>query len=1061
MPAVLGRQEGISESRGQERGGRTAQLRRLGMLLLNLLLRHDALLWLIGRLNGRFGFLRRVFVAYPVTQDYADAYTYCWVQRRCRWSPWLVGLYRQNGRVGLMTIISSVEEDFFHPGDPTYNRPHLEALLRRAEGLRQLLRAEQLSFAGILPGLFQARGLRTEGPELEVTVEAVIRAEAQLRAELGWPEETPLILLGGKGYVGRRLTERLAQRETYVVDLLPGRRVNHATWPRHLQGAAAIVINLTKKAVLSDYLGLFWKGLALLNEVYPEPSAEEIAFLSGIGVPVYHIVGVKARAWPRFPRGYNGGIPCCAAWNAPDMDVVIRRLTESGRDRNGGTLAPRPGEPRVHLGVPSEAPRPHLGCRPQTVNLILLAQAGVDGWHTGSSSGNGSTTPDAEATPPMPTNKKSGTPRTEEHHGSKTRLARPALEPVARRVHRVTSRLSTPSLNQGARWSSEPVTTEQTEGLKGDESLGRMFWSRIERSPSLPAQMVKRDGEWHTLTWAEVGEIVRELALGLLTVGRKPGDAVALLSQSRAEWVQADFAILSTGSITVPIYSTYPPEQIAYIVNDSEARTLIVEDAGQLSKVLEMWGKMDRLQQIVLMDGSAGQEPSVLTWDELRLRGRAEAERLKTALADQLNAIRPEDPATIVYTSGTTGSPKGVVQTHGNHMAALTASALATPVKPGDVHLLFLPLAHCFARLESFIGVHRGLITAFAEHLDKVADNLREVKPHFIFGVPRLFEKVYGKILANVEACPPLRRKIFSWALGVGREVSGREQEKKPIPRGLRLKRWVAHTLVFAKLHHALGGRLRFAVSGGAPLSQEIAEFFHAIGLCILEGYGLTETCPALTFNRLDHFKFGSVGQALPGVELRVAPDGEVLARGPNIATRGYLKKPEATAEAFDPDGWFHTGDIGHIDEEGFLFITDRKKDLIVTAGGMNIAPQHIENLLKDDPFFSQVLVYGDRRPYPVALIPVNQAELAIFAREHGIPFTDYAELTTHPKVVERVGRTIEETNAQLASYAKIKRFAVLPVDFSPESGELTPTLKLKRKVVAEKYQDVLESLYR
>ena len=319
---------------------------------------------------------------------------------------------------------------------------------------------------------------------------------------------------------------------------------------------------------------------------------------------------------------------------------------------------------------------------------------------------------------------------------------------------------------------------------------------------------------------------------------------------------------------------------------------------------------------------------------------------------------------------------------------------------------------------------------------------------------------MYARILAGVEAGSPLKKRIFHRALGVGRQVSQLQQAKKPIPGGLALKHRIAHKLVFSKLHHALGGRLRFANSGGAPLSREIAEFFHAAGILILEGYGLTESCPALTFNRADHFKFGSVGQALPGVDLKIAPDGEILARGPNIATKGYFKKPEATAEAFEPGGWFHTGDIGQIDPDGLLFITDRKKDLIVTAGGMNIAPQNIENLLKGDPFVSQVMVYGDRRPYPVALITVNPEELATFAREQGIPVTEPTSLVKHTKVVERVGRIIEEKNRQLQSYARIKKFAVLPADFSQEGGELTPTLKVKRKVVVEKYQSVIASLY-
>lgn len=594
-----------------------------------------------------------------------------------------------------------------------------------------------------------------------------------------------------------------------------------------------------------------------------------------------------------------------------------------------------------------------------------------------------------------------------------------------------------------------------------DDTLARMFWNRVEKGGDRPAQEFKRAGRWETLTWRQYGEVVRELALGLVAVGRKKGDAVALLSQSRAEWMQADFAILSAGCVTVPIYPTYTPEQIAYIVNDSESRTLIVEDPGQLAKALEVRGKMDRLEQIVVIQGYEGRESSVLTWDKLRQLGRENAEKLKSAVADRVGSVRSEDIASIVYTSGTTGPPKGVVQTHGNHMATMRALGQASEVSEADKDLLFLPLAHSFAQAEAYFGIFAGFTSAFAENLDKVGENLRETSPTFIASVPRVFEKVYGRILAGVEAGSPAKKKIFRWALGVGRQVSQLQQAKKPIPAGLRLKHRIAHKLVFSKLHAALGGRLRFANSGGAPLSKEIAEFFHAAGILILEGYGLTETCPALTINRFDHFKFGSVGKALPGVELKIAPDGEILGRGPNIATRGYFKKPEATAEVFEPDGWFHTGDIGQIDADGFLFITDRKKDLIVTAGGINIAPQNIENLLKTDPFVSQAMVYGDRRPYPVALITVNPEELAKFAKGQGILVTDYAQLTKHPKVLERVGRIMEEKNAQLQSYAKIKKFAVVPADFTQEGGELTPTLKVKRKVVAEKYRDVIESLYR
>ena len=596
-----------------------------------------------------------------------------------------------------------------------------------------------------------------------------------------------------------------------------------------------------------------------------------------------------------------------------------------------------------------------------------------------------------------------------------------------------------------------------------NDTLARMFWSRIERGGDQPAQQFKRGGAWVTLTVRELGEAVRELALGLIALGREQGDRVALLCASRPEWVQADFAIFSAGCATVPVYPSYPPDLVAYVVNDSEARTLIVEDAAQLAKALEARDRMPNLEQIVVIGGYEAPEPPkmVMTWQALRRLGRDSESAHKSTLADRVASTKAEDIATIVYTSGTTGPPKGVVQTHGNHIASLRASAEMTPVEPGWVHLLFLPLAHSFARLESFLGVAHGLTTAFAENLDKVGDNLKETRPHFICSVPRVFEKVYAKILAGVEAGSPVKKKIFHWAVSVGRDVSRHQQRGQPVPAGLEWKRKIAHKLVFSKLHAALGGRIVWAVSGGAPLSRDIAEFFHAAGILLLEGYGLTETCPALTFNRPVKYKFGSVGQALPGVELRIAADGEILAKGPNIATRGYFKQAQATAEVFEPDGWFHTGDIGTIDQDGFLFITDRKKDLIVTAGGMNIAPQNIENLLKADPFISQVMVYGDRRPYPVALITLNPEELQKFARDQGLLTTDPAVIVKHPKILERVGRTVEEKNTQLQSYAKIKKFSVLPADFTLDGGELTPTLKVKRKVVSQKYQAAIEELYR
>jgi len=595
-----------------------------------------------------------------------------------------------------------------------------------------------------------------------------------------------------------------------------------------------------------------------------------------------------------------------------------------------------------------------------------------------------------------------------------------------------------------------------------ETSLARMFWNRVEKSAPRPAQQLKQPKGWKTLTWREVGDAVREIASGLIALGRRPGEAIAILSTSRAEWVQADFAIFSVGGMTIPIYPSYPPDLIQYIVNDAGVKTLLVEDPTQLAKVLEVEAAMPGLEQIVIIHGYEGREPSprIFTWEALRRLGRDQADALKTELASRVEGIKTDDVATIVYTSGTTGPPKGVVQSHGNHLSALESAAQTNSIAEGEVHLLFLPLAHSFARLESFIGVHRGLCTAFAESIDKLRENLPETRPHFICSVPRVFEKVYAGAMARAEGGSPAKRKIFHWALGVGKEVSRLKQAKRPVPGALAFKYRLAEKLVFSKMQAALGGRLRFAVSGGAPLSREIAEFFHAAGILILEGYGLTETCPVLTNNREDDYKFGSVGKPLPRVEVKIAADGEILGRGGNIA-QGYFKKPEATREVFLDDGWFATGDIGRFDEDGFLFITDRKKDLIVTAGGMNIAPQNIENLLKGDPFISQVMVHGDRRPYPVALITLNPEELAKFAREQGIMASDPSVLVTHPKIVERVQRTVDHKNSELQSYAKIKKFAILPEDFTVENGALTPTLKVKRKVIGERHQAILDALYR
>ncbi len=595
----------------------------------------------------------------------------------------------------------------------------------------------------------------------------------------------------------------------------------------------------------------------------------------------------------------------------------------------------------------------------------------------------------------------------------------------------------------------------------GRDTLARMFWHRVRTSGPQPAQLTRQTGQWRPRTWAEVGEIVRELALGLLALGLRPGDRVGLLSRSRADWVQADFAILSAGAIPVPIYPTCTAAQITHIAGEVEARGLVVEDATQLVKVLEVRHTLPALEWIVVIEEYDGRDPAVITWEALRRTGRERAATLEGELGRRIASASPDDVATIVYTSGTTGPPKGVVQTHTNHLAALRAAAEATQAGPGDVHLLFLPLAHAFARLEGFMGPHLGLVTAFAESLERVPDDLREVRPHFLCAVPRFFEKAQARILAAVEAGTTVQRWAFALALRVGRAVSARRQAARPVPATLRLSHRIADRVVLRRLRQAFGGRLRFAVSGGAPLGRETAEFFHALGLLILEGYGLTETCPVLTFNRVDRFRFGSAGPPLSGVELRIAPDGEILARGPNVAGRGYYRNPAASAEAFEAGGWLRTGDVGYLDADGFLVITDRKKDIIVTSGGANIAPQNVERLLRADPLIGEAMVYGDRRPYPVALLVLNPDELVRLGRRHGLELTDPGEIAGHPVIRARMARLIEETNRELASYARIKRFALLPAPLTEAAGELTASLKIRRAVVAQKYRELLESLYR
>jgi long-chain acyl-CoA synthetase len=464
------------------------------------------------------------------------------------------------------------------------------------------------------------------------------------------------------------------------------------------------------------------------------------------------------------------------------------------------------------------------------------------------------------------------------------------------------------------------------------------------------------------------------------------------------------------------------------------------------------------IDHIILMDGQ-GDGPDVVTLGALRARGRDTLARREETLATRLAALGRDDLATIVYTSGTTGPPKGVMQTHGNHLASVEAVGAIDLAREGEVAFLFLPLAHSFARMLEYYGLWSGTVTAFASSVDVVAQEIAEVRPHIIPSVPRIFEKIYGRVVSTRDASNVVQQTLFDWAVGVGRERSLAEQERQSVPILVAAQSVVADLLVLSRIRQVLGGQVRLMVSGGAPLAREIMEFFHAAGILILEGYGLTETTPTLTVNRPDHFKFGTVGPAIDGVTLRIAADGEILAKGPNIAL-GYYKRPEATAESWDPDGWFHTGDIGEIDADGFLRITDRKKDLIKTSGGKYVAPQNIENLLKTQLHISQAVVIGDNRKYCVALITLDLDELERYARAQQIEVGDRHGLVQHPKVVELIDCEVQTVNKHLASYESIKYFRILDRDFSQETGELTPSLKVKRKVVTERFRNLIDEMY-
>jgi long-chain acyl-CoA synthetase len=589
------------------------------------------------------------------------------------------------------------------------------------------------------------------------------------------------------------------------------------------------------------------------------------------------------------------------------------------------------------------------------------------------------------------------------------------------------------------------------------KSIYHLFREVCEKNRDKAAFRFKKSGEWVPVTWTQHAESCKSISKSLLALGIKKDDKTAILSQSRLEWVQCDFGAVSIGAVTVGIYPSNLPEDCAYIINHSDAVVLFVENQDQLNKIIPVRKQLTKMKHIVLYDGAPSGCEGVITWQEFLKKGESIPDATFTKRVEEL---KPADVASIVYTSGTTGVPKGAMLTHENLIFTSWSAVESLYLLPSMETVLFLPLAHVFARLIVYFCMRTGVTIAFAESLEKVPENLKEIRPHFIASVPRIFEKVYDKITSGVQDAGGVKEKIFRWSIGVGYQVSKLQQEKKAIPAGLSVKHKLATKLVLSKIQAAFGGRLVWAVSGAAPLNKAIAEFFHACGILILEGIGMTENTSFTNVNHYDHNKFGTVGLTGPGIEQKIAPDGEVLYRGKCVML-GYFKNPKATEETIDKDGWLYTGDIGEIDEGGFLRITDRKKDLIVTAGGKNIAPQRIERILRTSRYISQVVAIGDKKKFISALITLDQPQVEAWATKQALAYSSWPELVANPRVKELIEAEVAQKNKDLASFESVKKVSLIASDFSIASGEMTASLKIKRKVVTERYRELIEAMYK
>jgi len=596
------------------------------------------------------------------------------------------------------------------------------------------------------------------------------------------------------------------------------------------------------------------------------------------------------------------------------------------------------------------------------------------------------------------------------------------------------------------------------------ETLLTYFQKNVKDRASRVAIRHKEYGIWRDVTWGQYGEKVRQVAMGLISLGLKKGECVSVISENRPEWVYSDFGIMSAGGVTAGIYTTNAAEECGYVVQNSDSRFYIAENEEQFDKALKFRKDTPTLEKIIVieMEGLKRYKDSMLmSFDDLLKLGKEFDAKNPGLFEQRVSEVKLDDLAVLIYTSGTTGPPKGAMLTHGNILLMSEAMTAANPVYDGDETLSFLPLCHIFEQLFTVMSNTRyGSTVNFIESPDTVMDNMKEVSPTVTYAVPRIWEKYASAIMIRMSDATWFKRMVFKACLGIGMKYADLKLNFKPIPPYLKVGYLAAYAAVFRKLKERLGfDRVRVAFSGAAPISPNVLKFFNALGLLLIEGYGQTEGTGVTTTSHQGQLKLGTVGKALPGTEVKIAPDGEILVKGPGVF-KGYYKNPQATAETLK-DGWLYSGDVGELDEDGFLKITDRKKDLIITAGGKNIAPQNIENQLKFSPYINDAVVIGDRRKFLVALVAIDEDNVIKYAQDNKIQFGTYASLTQAPEIKQLIQKEVDKVNKTMARVEQVKKFAILPKKLYEETGEVTPTMKVKRKYVNEAFKDTIEKMYK